>query len=187
MTPVNCPSCGEKGNIPDHLLGKKIRCQKCGTSFEAIAKLAARPTLGSARTPALSPTQPLTPPAVSETSKSIGDSIEVDGLDAESWASTAVAVETLVQPQPQPQPHHEPMPAFTASPHEPEHAEVAVRQYKVLCSKDRFFEGKYEFGRLEEALNFYARQGWTVKAMATPHVAGFSGGPREELVILLER
>jgi Domain of unknown function (DUF4177) len=189
MTPVSCPSCGEKGNIPDHLLGKKIRCQKCSTSFEAGAKLAPRPTLAHAHThtPTQSPIHPSSPPAVSEAAKSTGDSIEVDGLDAESWASTAVAVAVAVETLVPPQSHHELMPAFTASPHEPEHAEVVVRQYKVLYSKDRWFEGKYEFARLEDALNFYARQGWVVKAMATPHVTGFSGGPREELVVLMER
>jgi hypothetical protein len=181
MTPVACPSCGEKGNIPDHLLGKKIRCQKCSTSFEAGATLAARP-IPHAHAPANAPA-PAPAPATSAPAKPAGETIDVEGLDALSWASTAVAVATPVQ-EPQP---HEPMPAFSAAPHEPVHGEVAVRQYKVLTSKDRWFEGKYEFGRLEDALNFYARQGWVVKAMATPHVTGFSGGPREELVIVLER
>ncbi len=32
---VSCPSCGIKLDIPDDLLGKKVRCAKCTTIFEA--------------------------------------------------------------------------------------------------------------------------------------------------------
>ncbi len=69
----------------------------------------------------------------------------------------------------------------------PEPAETPRRHYKVLTQKDRYFEGKFDLARLEEALNHYAGEGWVVRAMATPHVTGFSGGPREEIVVLLER
>ena len=62
-----------------------------------------------------------------------------------------------------------------------------TRQYKVLTQKDKWFDGKFDLSRLEAALNHYAGQGWTVRAMATPHVVGFSGGPREEIVVLMER
>ena len=64
---------------------------------------------------------------------------------------------------------------------------VQARQYKVLTQKDRWFEGKFDLTRLEDALNHYAREGWVVRAMSTPHVMGFSGGPSEEIVVLLER
>jgi hypothetical protein len=165
MTPVACPSCGEKGSIPGHLVGKKIKCQKCHASFVA----------GGAPAPSPAPTDAAT---------STGDSIEVDGLDPSIWASTAaVGVAVAVAPEAPPREHREPSPAFTASPPDGGPA----RQYKVLTQKDRFFEGKFELPRLEDALNHYARQGWVVRAMATPHVTGFSGGPREEIVVLLER
>jgi Domain of unknown function (DUF4177) len=179
MSPVTCPSCGEKGNLSDQFLGKKIRCQKCGNSFLAVPTLAASPVAHAAHAAHAAPAAP----AANESPKPAGDSIEVEGLDPSTWAATAVAVATHVQ-EPV---HHELTPAFTALPQTFEHADNPVRQYKVLTSKDRFFEGKYEFARLEDALNHYARQGWVVRAMATPHVTGFSGGPREELVILMER
>jgi len=35
--------------------------------------------------------------------------------------------------------------------------------------------------------NYFARQGWVVKAMSTPHLKDFGGGTKEEVVILLER
>jgi Domain of unknown function (DUF4177) len=168
MSPVRCPSCGEKGNLSDQLIGKKLRCHKCGASFVAGG------------TPAPSPV----PLAVGAPAAPAGDTIEVDGLDASTWASTAVAVETHA---PEPEHHHEPAPAITHSPQGLEPSDGAGRQYKVLTQKDRWFEGKFELAKLEEALNHYARQGWVVRAMATPHVTGFSGGPREEIVILMER
>ena len=62
-----------------------------------------------------------------------------------------------------------------------------TREYKVLTQKDRWFDGKFDLSRLEAALNHYAGLGWTVRAMSTPHVMGFSGGPREEIVVLMER
>jgi len=166
MAPVTCPSCGERGNVPNQLIGKRIKCQKCGKSFVAGATTA-------------------TAPAPDDAAKPTGGTIDVDGLDPSTWAATAVAVEA--QAHEQSHEHREPSPAFTASPQGPEPADGPVRQYKVLTQKDRWFEGKFELARLEEALNHYARQGWVVRAMATPHVTGFSGGPREEIVILLER
>ena len=184
MSPVKCPSCGEKGNLSDQLLGKKIRCQKCGSSFLAVPTLAASPFAHPSHAPKEDPHAPKEAAhAPKEAAKPIDDSIEVDGLDPSTWAVTAVAVE----PHAPEQEHHEPAPSFSVAPYEPDHANGQARQYKVLTSKDRYFEGKYEFGRLEDALNFYARQGWVVRGMATPHVTGFSGGPREELMILLER
>jgi len=183
MSAVICPSCGEKGNLSDQLLGKKLRCQKCGTSFVAGAVPGAIPT------PALHPATPTPAPHPAPLAASpvkvaaAGDVIEVDGLDASTWAATAVAVETRV-PEPE---HHEPPPTIADEPQAVDSSGAPVRQYKVLTQKDRWFQGKFELARLEEALNHYAHQGWVVRAMATPHVTGFSGGPREELVILMER
>lgn len=57
----------------------------------------------------------------------------------------------------------------------------------MLWSRDKLFEGKFDVSRLEEALNYFARQGWVVKAMSTPHLKDFGGGTKEEVVVLLER
>ena len=62
-----------------------------------------------------------------------------------------------------------------------------MREYKLLTPKDKFFDGKFELSRLEEALNHYARHGWVAKALSTPHVKGFSGVFEEGVVVLLER
>jgi hypothetical protein len=36
---VHCPSCGQKLKVPDSLVGRKVRCQKCNTAFEAVEEL----------------------------------------------------------------------------------------------------------------------------------------------------
>ena len=58
-----------------------------------------------------------------------------------------------------------------------------AKEYKVLSQRDKWFGGRFDAERLEEALNFLAGQGWVVRSMA----AGAITGSREELVVLLER
>ena len=173
MAFVICPTCGEKGRLSKELIGKRIKCQKCGTSFQVTAPVkavtaAAAPVSASGSGFASAPAQ-----------AERGDTIAVDGLDDAEWTSAPAAAALEM-------PHEDAPPAFTAA-HEPHHEGQAGKEYKVLTSKDKFFNNKFEIGLLEPALNHYARLGWVVRSMATPHVTGFSGGPREELVVLLER
>ena len=35
-TLVSCPNCKGRGNLPDNMVGKKIRCKRCGNIFLAI-------------------------------------------------------------------------------------------------------------------------------------------------------
>lgn len=60
------------------------------------------------------------------------------------------------------------------------------KEYKVLTQKDKWFSGKFDPSKLEEALNAYAEQGWIVKAATTATIPGF-GSNRDELVVILER
>jgi hypothetical protein len=59
-------------------------------------------------------------------------------------------------------------------------------EYKVLTQKDRFFGGKFDPVKLEEALNSYAHQGWAVSGIATADIPGWSGS-RQELVVVMSR
>lgn len=59
-------------------------------------------------------------------------------------------------------------------------------EYKVLTQKDRFFGGKFDPARLEEALNSYSHQGWVVDGIATADIPGWSGS-RQELVVVMSR
>lgn len=60
------------------------------------------------------------------------------------------------------------------------------REYKVITQKDKWFSGKFDPEKVEGALNSYAKQGWSLKGVATASVPGF-GGQRDELVIVMER
>ena len=62
-----------------------------------------------------------------------------------------------------------------------------MKQYKVLSQKDKWFTGKFDPARLEEAINAYAKQGWTVKAAFTAQFPSLMGAAREEAIIILER
>ena len=55
---------------------------------------------------------------------------------------------------------------------------LRAHEYKVLTAKDKYFDGKFDLTRLEEALNHFGRQGWTSRSMSTPHVKGFTGSAR---------
>src|SRR5262249_8384693 len=62
-----------------------------------------------------------------------------------------------------------------------------VKEYKVLALREMWLEGRFNFARLEEIVNDYAKDGWTVKTMIAPQFMAFSGVSAEELVVLLER
>ncbi|MGI5936341.1 MAG: DUF4177 domain-containing protein [Oscillospiraceae bacterium] len=63
---------------------------------------------------------------------------------------------------------------------------MAKYEYKVLTQKDKWFSGKFDPQRLEEAINSYAQQGWRVVSCATATIPGF-GASREEFITILER
>jgi hypothetical protein len=60
------------------------------------------------------------------------------------------------------------------------------REYKVITQKDKWFSGKFDPEKVEGALNSYAKQGWSLRGVATASIPGF-GGQREEIIIIMER
>ena len=63
----------------------------------------------------------------------------------------------------------------------------AMKEYKVLTQKDKWFSGKFDPERLEGAINAYAKQGWRVIGCATASMPGFMSNNREEIIIIMER
>lgn len=61
-----------------------------------------------------------------------------------------------------------------------------MKEYKVLTQKDKWFSGKFDPERLEEALNSYSEQGWSLNSCATADIPSF-GGSRQEFIAVLER
>ena len=57
---------------------------------------------------------------------------------------------------------------------------------KVLTQKDRFWGGKFEPEKVEQALNSFAEEGWRVVSAATASFPSLTGN-REEMIIIMER
>ena len=184
MAFVVCPSCGEKGKLPKELIGHRIKCPKCATSFLVSAPTKAAPTAAPTAAAAVGNETVQVRALDKIPDKNL---IAVDGLDESEWKATAVV--SVEGAHDQDHEHHDDAaPAFTAhhEPHDPAPA-VEGRHYKILTQKDRWFEGKFDAGRLEECLNHYARKGWTVNSMTSALMPGFGGTVKEEIVILLQR
>jgi Domain of unknown function (DUF4177) len=163
MPTVTCPACGERGKIGTNLFGSRIKCKKCAASFQVMAPAAKPAQAGVGVARALNPS-----------------GIEVEGLDASSW-SLSTEVGDALQAQAVADPAANVAAVATAD------STPGAYEYKLLTPRDKFFDGRFDLLRLEEALNHYGRQGWSVKAMSTPHVKGFSGALEEFIVVVLER
>ncbi len=190
MPYVACPSCGERGKIPPTLVGARIKCKKCGISFIVAPAVARAPgaepaAVAAATATATGAAVASVPEAPRPSAEAANGGIAVDGLDASAWEVPTYAQAEVFKAEagaePAPHDHAEAAHAFEA------HHSTPFKEYKVLWSRDKLFEGKFDVARLEEALNFLARQGWVVKAMSNPHLKDFGGGMKEEVVVLLER
>ena len=62
-----------------------------------------------------------------------------------------------------------------------------MKEYKVLTQKDKWFSGKFDPEKLEQAINSYADQGWVVKSTFSAEIPGMFGQSREEAIIVLKR
>ena len=61
-----------------------------------------------------------------------------------------------------------------------------MKQYFVLTMKDKWFSGKFDPQKLQDALNAYAQQNWRLVSCATADFPGF-GSARQEFVAIMER
>lgn len=61
-----------------------------------------------------------------------------------------------------------------------------MKEYMVLTQKDKWFSGKFDPQKLQDALNAYAQQGWRLVSCATADIPAL-GGPRQEFIAVMER
>ena len=172
MPYVVCPTCGERGKITSNLIGVRIKCRKCGVSF-----LVSPPTAKAVGAGAVAAAGPVGPSATVE-----AHGIEVEGLDVSSWA-----VPTDIAPSIAAHKTEAEMPVAVAQVEAAAPIQAAGREYKLLTSRDRYFDGKFDLARMEEALNHFGRLGWVAKSMVIPHLKGYSGALEEVIVVMLER
>jgi hypothetical protein len=173
---VACPSCGERGKIPETMVGARIKCRKCGSSFNVAPSAAKAAATAGAAVAAQGATERLEAPA---------HGIVVEGLDDSAWTAKGDQQAGLRKEDSEGEggtgERGEVAGAFEA------HGSSEFKEYKIICSRDKIFEGKFDLTRLEEVINDFARQGWVVRAMTNPHLKGFGEGTKEEIVVLLER
>jgi hypothetical protein len=159
-------------------VGARIKCKKCGIAFNVAPSVA--------KVPAAEGTAVAAAQATAQAAAGAGDGgIAVAGLEAAEWAVTTDQPPDILKAEAEPD-AGSPESADVAHAFEA-HGSTGFKEYKVLWSRDKLFEGKFDVTRLEDALNYFARQGWVVKAMSTPHLKDFGGGTKEEVVVLLER
>ena len=169
MPYVTCPTCGERGKIPSSLIGVRIKCRKCGLSFQVA------PASGTGRAE----------PSAGPSAAVEVHGIEVEGLDAAAWmVAGEPAVAVAAAPAADPDRHSADSGQVVAA--TSADGQVA-REYKLLSSRDKIFNGKFDLARMEEAINHLARQGWAARGLITPHLKGYAGVLEEVIVVLLER
>jgi hypothetical protein len=168
--PVTCPACSKVGHslkpIPP---GAKVRC-KCGHAFVPNPVEVEEEVFDLSSAPAATP--------LSSDQVSVGDlegGLEEDRLGVEREATLTDVWKVLNSIE------SSILGVALRGP-----TQAAPREYKVITQKDKWFSGKFDPDKVEGALNSYAKQGWTLKGVATATVPGF-GGQREEVILIMER
>ena len=188
--PITCPACSKVGNATRPIpAGLKVRC-KCGHSFVPIPVEDVQTfDFSSIELGPEEPAQASSPPpelvveqedemvgAIEEEGPEISIGDLSAGLEEErsgvDLGTTMVDVLKVLNE----------IAAGLAS----RASSGDPREYKVVTQKDKWFSGKFDPEKVEGALNAYAKQGWSLKGVATAAVPGF-GGPRDEIVIIMER
>src|SRR5262245_57243435 len=147
MPYVTCPTCGERGKIPSSLIGARIKCRKCGLSFQVSPPTTKAAGGGAAAPAAVGGAPGATAAATAGPTAAVElHGIEVEGLDASSWAvPTETAMNLKAEAETAAEAGHEVSGSFAPAPSSP----AATREYKLLTSRDKAFEGKFDLARLE--------------------------------------
>jgi len=171
--PVTCPACSKVGNstrpIPQ---GVKVRC-KCGHSFVPTS-MVIEDVFDIALPPLPDPSTLPDDVSVADLEGGLAEDrlgVEREATLTDIWIALNLISRGLT-------PLASSQPSVVNAP--------APREYKVITQKDKWFSGKFDPDKVEGALNSHAKQGWTLKGVATASVPGF-GGQRDEIVIIMER
>jgi hypothetical protein len=183
---VNCPSCGAKRTLPEIYRDHSVTCPKCGVRFlanalesgstESVAILTdagavsgrveateePSTTLIVPSAQSLPPRLPDEPPSMLGTLTADTGRLRVDRSGVSQSGATP----------------NSGSPTSAAAP--------TKREYKVLTRQNLWFSGNFDPKGFEEALNTFAKQGWTLKSTMVVTIPAVEG-PTEEVVVILER
>ena len=199
---VSCPNCGSKLSVRESLAGQSVGCPKCKTRLN-IPQPMEFESAPEQTDQEPNPTTDLigiawyfcnveggvSGPIASEKlrqfiAKGMLDRTDLVWNDGLVEWTPAGAIKGLFKTPP-PLKARDNAPDIDES-YQDNQEELRPKEYKVLSLKDKWFSGKFDPALLEQALNAYSQQGWTLRAAVTASIAGF-GGNREEMLMILER
>ena len=189
MPYVVCPTCGERGKITSNLIGVRIKCRKCGVSFLVSPPTAKAVGAGAVAAAGVASTGPGPGRPVGGRRDPRDRGRGAGRLDLGRSYRHRAPIPTDIAPHRGPQERGGDARRRGAAPStrpRPRRSNPR-REYKLLTSRDRYFDGKFDLARMEEALNHFGRLGWVAKSMVIPHLKGYSGALEEVIVVLLER
>jgi hypothetical protein len=159
MTIVFQCTCGRPLRASDEYVGKKTKCPGCGQIL-----------IIPAEDPKTSAAPAADDPFVVNLDSSATDSVRLNQADPSRSSGAVIKLDTGYE-------------NVTAS--DIARTQDGSRQYHVLGQKDLGFT-KFNAAKLEEALNTYARQGWSLNTAQVMNIPGH-GGNHDELIVILER
>jgi hypothetical protein len=163
MTIVFQCTCGRPLRASAEYVGKKTKCPGCGL----ILIIPAEDPKTSAATPVPAVVDD---PFVVHLDSPAAETLRPDQPDPGRSSGAVIKLDTGYE---------------NVSSSEIARTEDGSKQYHVLGQKDLGFT-KFNAAKLEEALNFHARQGWSLKTAVVINISGHSGN-HDELVVILER
>ncbi len=173
-TPITLTcACGRQLQARSDAAGKRVRCPYCNrTPLVPVPALETLVDFDPARAQSSLTAVPSPAPQKPSVSAVSLDDTEVDGFEAPSPEPiTEPAAGPLLAP-----PHPRRLPRSRESGRPPE--------YRVIGRNDDWFQGDFNPNDLEEALNSYVAQGWSLHTIFTFRPPG---SDREEVVVVLER
>jgi len=181
---VTCPSCGAKRSLSEAFRGLNVTCPKCGTRFDAVGSSSG----SSDSLPYVFDEVATTQERESSSSSDVGDILPAEVGVTLTMAPPVVRASEAALPTLPPLSPPAP-PTTSSSPSTGGAKDSAIstkREYKVLTRKNLWFTGDFNPDGLQEALNSFAQQGWTLKSTVVLGVPGPEGS-RDELIVILER
>jgi Domain of unknown function (DUF4177) len=162
-------TCGKPLRAQDSAAGKRTKCPHCGAVM-VIPGGAVKPVVASA-----------------SMSQSAGAAADDDGLALDlDWNTLEAPAATSSQTAADPHRTGSSQIAISTAAVEIPFLPEGVRQYRVLAQKDQGMTSKFTASKLEEVLNAYAIQGWSLKSAVTMNLPSHSGN-HDELIVILER
>ena len=175
MADINfdCPHCGHNLDVNERGAGLTVACPECSKSIE-IPIPAAKVFVRDIKFNCGSCGQPL-----KASHDMVGQLIDCPVCKRTVEVTLRPSAEVLHPSKPIASP---PPPILHTTRKEP-----IMKEYKVLTQKDKWFAGKFDPEKLEQAINSYAAQGWQVISVATASIPSAFGGNREEMIVVMGR